>query len=105
MGKGFYIWQSFTLEEKLFGKLMKERKGRLRHTGGKTALHLIDTLLEKGYRIMRSNESMGGLPISIIVGGEYGMDHKADFYNALLNKDIPYHSSQFYREVQQRKER
>lgn len=46
--------------------------------------------------MLESNESFGGIPTSIILGGNYRNSHKSDFYELAEMLGLKYKSGAYY---------
>jgi hypothetical protein len=57
---------------------------------------LVQKLLEKGYEVFESNSRFNGAPESIILGSDFNLNCKADFYNLTCKLGLPYRSGPFY---------
>ena len=77
---------------KAMTKLSKEGLSNLPEAGKK----LRTELKERGYSVLESNEILSCINNSIIVGGEYGKDHKGDFYEIADSLGLKYKSGQYY---------
>ena len=87
------IFQRFDLDLEAMTQLSKEELSNLLGAGR----NLTRGLLEEGYSILESNETFCGINNSIIVGGEYGQDHKVDFYGLANILGLRYYKSgQYY---------
>jgi len=91
------IFQKFDLVREQMEKLKREDRIRLHlpniYEAGKT---LKEELSNKGYDVLISNVSYGGVPESIILGGEFGKNHKDDFYSLAEKLGLFFRSGYFY---------
>ncbi len=88
------IFQLFDLDLEEMTKLSDEDRKRLNlPRAGKI---LRQDLLKKGYEVLESNVSYCGIAERIIVGGEFGMKHKDDFYTLAAKLGLSFKSGDFY---------
>lgn len=88
------VFQRFDLNLEAMINIEKEEAKKLNLPGaGKT---LRKELLSKGYSVLESNSSYCGVPESIIVSGEFGMNHKEDFYNIASSLGLNFSSGPYY---------
>src|SRR3989344_9429236 len=85
-----FIIQQFNLD---IGQMTEELLKAI-PPGAQTTLS--DALKQKGYHMAISNEWASGVPKSVLVGAEFGRDHKGDFYEQANALHLPYVSGPFY---------
>lgn len=57
---------------------------------------LVKELARKNYIVLESNESYDGIPKTIILGGEIGRNHKADFHELAERLGLQFMSGEYY---------
>ena len=88
------IYQRFDLDLEAMTKLGHEKLLELNlPKAGRT---LRQGLIQNGYIVLESNESFSGIPHSVIVGGDFGKNHKGDFYELTERLGLQYRSEAFY---------
>ena len=88
------ITQRFDLNLEAITKLNDtERRNRDFPKAGKV---LQEGLLAKGYEVLISNELQAGVPLSVLVTGEFGKDIKGDFYGLAEDLNLLYRSGPYY---------
>ena len=88
------IFQRFDLNLEAIANLGKEELSKINLPRAGSALR--DELVKRGYTVLESNDFIGSAPKSIIVGQEYGKNHKQDFYAIAERLGLPYKSEAFY---------
>lgn len=96
------IFQQFDLNLEAmteeFDKLSPEEKAKINLP--EAAKTLRKEMLRKGYSVLESQTMYGGIPQTIIVGGEHGMGHKEDFYNLTERLGLKFKSGDYYIETE-----
>lgn len=87
------IFQRFDLDASYMTRLVAMKPEGTFDDAGKT---LGDELRKKGYLVLISNGVHYGVPGSIIVGGELGMNIKGDFWEIAGRWKLPFSSGPFY---------
>ena len=88
------IFQSFDLDLEAMTKLSGEDLSRLNLPQAGKTLRL--ELAQKGYDVLESNDSFGGVAHGVIVGGDIRMKHKQDFYELAQRLGLIYRSGAYY---------
>ncbi len=98
--KSSKIFQTFDLNLEAMTKLGQEESARLNlPQAGRT---LRQELSKKGYIVLESSQSLSGVPVSVIVGGDIRNDHKRDFYELAQRLGLKYGSGEYYVQIDQR---
>ncbi len=88
------IFQRFNLDLEGMTQLGREELLSLNlPQAGRT---LRQELAQIGYTVLESSDSLSGVPVSVIVGGEFGMQHKDDFYKLAERLGLRYSSGEYY---------
>ena len=76
------IFQSFKLDLETIAKLARElTPEQLKELSlPQKRETLVREMLKKGYDVLTGSHNYCGLPETILIGGEIGMNHKQDFY-------------------------
>lgn len=93
------IYQKFDLDLDL-EKMIKLSEEERRRYNPESMEKIRGRLKQEGYTILEANEHVGGVPVSIIVGGKIGYGSiKECFYKATLELGLKhFRSSHFYTE-------
>ena len=92
------IFQQFCLNLEAMIRLDNEALSKLNlPEAGRT---LKQELINKGYQVLESNVYFYGVSDSVIVGGEFGKNHKSDFYELTEKLGLTYKSGGFYTQIE-----
>ncbi len=88
------IFQRFDLDLEAMASLDEAEFKKLNlFEAGRT---LREELKEKGYVVLESNENYGGVPCSILVGGDVWKSYKNDFYGITKRFKLPFRNAPYY---------